>query len=74
MEMRPSKEDKKYTPEVELKPLPSHLRIKEALVTAPIIQSPDWSLPFKTMCDARDMWLGGFRVTKRQEALYYLLC
>ena len=27
---------------------------KNALVTAPIIQPPDWSLPFEIMCDAND--------------------
>jgi hypothetical protein len=28
--------------------------LKEALISAPIIQPPDWSLPFKIMCDASD--------------------
>ena len=27
---------------------------KEALVTTPVIASPDWSLPFELMCDASD--------------------
>jgi hypothetical protein len=26
--------------------------LKKALIFAPIIQPPDWSLPFKIMCDA----------------------
>jgi hypothetical protein len=28
--------------------------LKKALISAPIIQPPDWSLPFKIMCDASD--------------------
>ena len=32
--------------------------IKKALVTAPIIQPPDWNLPFKIMCDASDYVVG----------------
>jgi hypothetical protein len=26
--------------------------LKEALISTPIIQPPDWSLPFEIMCDA----------------------
>ncbi|XP_021731029.1 uncharacterized protein LOC110697659 [Chenopodium quinoa] len=33
-------------------------RIKEALITAPIIQPPDWDLPFEIMCDASDYAVG----------------
>jgi hypothetical protein len=32
--------------------------LKEALISAPIIQPPDWSLPFKIMCDASDYAMG----------------
>jgi hypothetical protein len=32
--------------------------LQEALISAPIIQPPDWSLPFKIMCDASDYAVG----------------
>jgi len=32
--------------------------LKKALISAPIIQSPDWSLPFEIMCDASDYAMG----------------
>jgi hypothetical protein len=32
--------------------------LKEALISAPIIQLPDWSLPFEIMCDASDYAVG----------------
>ena len=32
--------------------------LKKALVSAPIIQPPDWSLPFEIMCDASDFVVG----------------
>ena len=31
--------------------------LKKALISAPIIQPPDWNLPFEIMCDASDMLL-----------------
>ena len=31
---------------------------KKALICAPIIQPPDWSLPFEIMCDASDYAMG----------------
>jgi hypothetical protein len=32
--------------------------LKKALISAPIIQPPDWSLPFEIMCDASDFAIG----------------
>jgi hypothetical protein len=32
--------------------------LKEALISAPIVQPLDWSLPFKIMCDASDYAVG----------------
>ncbi|KAL1557012.1 hypothetical protein AAHA92_12555 [Salvia divinorum] len=32
--------------------------LKERLVTAPIIRSPDWNLPFEIICDASDLAVG----------------
>jgi len=33
-------------------------RLKEKLISTPIIISPDWSEPFEVMCDASGMTLG----------------
>ena len=54
--------------------LASFLRLKEALVTAPVISSPDWDLPFEIMCDASDQALGsilGQRKDKKLHVIYY---
>ena len=40
--------------------------LKKALISPPIIQPPDWSLPFKIMCDASDYAVGAvFGTNKR---------
>lgn len=49
-------------------------RLKTALVSAPIIQPPDWSLPFEIMCDASDYAVGavlGQRKDKKLHVIYY---
>jgi len=33
-------------------------RLKQALSTAPIVQPPNWDLPFEVMCDASDYAIG----------------
>jgi hypothetical protein len=48
--------------------------LKSVLVSAPIIQPPDWSQPFKIMCDASDYAVGavlGQRKEGRVHAVYY---
>ncbi|CAN6695190.1 unnamed protein product [Malus baccata var. baccata] len=48
--------------------------LKDLLTTAPIITPPDWSIPFKLMCDALDYALGavlGQRKNKQPHVIYY---
>ncbi|KAJ9544480.1 hypothetical protein OSB04_024187 [Centaurea solstitialis] len=49
-------------------------RLKKELTSAPIIQPPDWSLPFELMCDASDHAVGavlGQRKNGRLHAIHY---
>ncbi|GJT51704.1 putative nucleotidyltransferase, ribonuclease H [Tanacetum coccineum] len=49
-------------------------KLKEKLTTAPIIISPDWSVPFEFMCDASDFAVGavlGQRIEGRFKPIYY---
>ncbi|XP_010507594.1 PREDICTED: uncharacterized protein LOC104784237 [Camelina sativa] len=49
-------------------------RIKQELVSAPIVQPPDWDLLFEVMCDASDYAVGavlGQRKDKKLHAIYY---
>ena len=38
--------------------------LKKALISASIVQPPDWSLPFEIMCDASDYAVGAVPRTK----------
>ncbi|GKB40875.1 reverse transcriptase domain-containing protein [Tanacetum coccineum] len=49
-------------------------KLKERLTTAPIIISPDWSIPFELMCDASDFAVGavlGQRIDGKFKPIYY---
>jgi hypothetical protein len=48
--------------------------LKEALVSTPDIQPPDWHLPFEIMCDASDYVVGavlGWSKEKKHYAICY---
>ncbi|CAM8988170.1 unnamed protein product [Rhodiola kirilowii] len=48
--------------------------LKKALISAPIIQPPNWDLPFELMCDASDHAIRavlGQRIDKKLHAIYY---
>ncbi|CAM8952283.1 unnamed protein product [Rhodiola kirilowii] len=50
-------------------------KLKENLVSAPIVQPPNWDLPFELMCDASDYAIGavlGQRVEKKLHVIYYV--
>ncbi|XP_057996495.1 uncharacterized protein LOC131175839 [Hevea brasiliensis] len=49
-------------------------KIKEALISAPIMQPPNWELPFEIVCDASDYAIGVVlrqRKDKKLHAIYY---
>jgi hypothetical protein len=48
--------------------------LKKALISAPVIQPPDWHLPFEIMCDASDYAVGvvlGQSKDKKHYAISY---
>ncbi|XP_056845060.1 uncharacterized protein LOC130496730 [Raphanus sativus] len=49
-------------------------KLKNELVNAPIVQPPDWSLPFEIMCDASDYAVGavlGQKKDGKTHVIYY---
>ena len=50
------------------------VKLKSMLTSAPIMQPPDWSLPFEIMCDASDYTIGavlGQRRDNKPYVIYY---
>ena len=50
------------------------VKLKELLTTAPVIQPPNWDLPFELMCNVSDYAVGvvlGQRVGRIPHAIYY---
>ena len=48
--------------------------LKKTLTSAPIVQPPDWNLPFEILCDASGNVVGdvlGKRVDKKLNAIQY---
>ncbi|XP_021759088.1 uncharacterized protein LOC110723983 [Chenopodium quinoa] len=41
-------------------------KLKEALISSPVVQAPDWSLPFELICDASDFVVGVVLGQKKQ--------
>ena len=49
-------------------------KLKQELISAPIISAPNWAQPFEIMCDASDFVIGavlGQRIDNRQHMIYY---
>ena len=49
-------------------------KLTELLTSTPVIQPPDWNIPFEIMCDASDYAVGavlGQRIGKAPHAIYY---
>ena len=47
-------------------------KLKQALISAPIVQPPDWTLPFELMCDASDFAVGAVLGQRRGRALHVI--
>ncbi|CAA7049263.1 unnamed protein product [Microthlaspi erraticum] len=47
-------------------------KIKEALVSAPVVQPPNWELPFEIMCDASDYAVGAVLGQRKDKKLHVI--
>ena len=47
-------------------------KFKKELISASIIASPDWSLPFELMCDASDFAVRAYLGQKREGRLHMI--
>jgi len=50
------------------------VKLKKLLTSSPVIQPPEWSLPFEIMCDASDYAVGavlGQKKDKKPYVIYY---
>ncbi|KAL4312646.1 hypothetical protein GQ457_01G021240 [Hibiscus cannabinus] len=47
--------------------------LKQKLVTAPIVEPPDWKLPFELMCDASDYAVGAV-LGQRKGKIFHPIC
>jgi hypothetical protein len=47
--------------------------LKKALISAPTIQPPDWSLPFEIMCEASDYAVGAALGQTKDKSIMQLL-
>ncbi|XP_056843381.1 uncharacterized protein LOC130495849 [Raphanus sativus] len=65
---------KEATFSFEVECLEAFKKLKNELVSAPIVQPPDWNLPFEIMCDASDYAVGavlGQKKDKKTHVIYY---
>ena len=52
----------------------SYEKLKQELISTPIMSAPDWTEPFEIMCDASNLTIGavlGQRIDNRQHMIYY---
>ena len=47
-------------------------RLKKAFISALIVVSPDWNLPFELMCDASDHAIGAILGQRKENKLYVI--
>jgi len=52
--------------------LSAFFKLKEALISAQVMQAPDWGLPFEVTCDASDFALGVVLGQKKDNKPYVI--